>query len=96
MTEQRNALPKLFTACWKDKALKARFMSDPKTVLAEYGMNVPPNIEINVVENTDNTTHITMPKTPDGAAELSDEDLASAAGGYTFVHNQCGQAIDYQ
>ena len=27
--------------CWKDEALKARFMADPKAVLAEYDMPVP-------------------------------------------------------
>ena len=81
MTEQRNALAKLFAACWKDEALKARFLSDPKAVLAEYGMDVPANIDVNVVENSDNTVHITMPTSPTGAAELSDEELVGAAGG---------------
>ncbi|MEE2907119.1 MAG: NHLP leader peptide family RiPP precursor [Planctomycetota bacterium] len=81
MTEQRNKLAALFAACWKDEALKARFMSDPKAVLAEYGMDVPDGIDVNVVENSDNTVHITMPQAPAGAGDLSDEDLASAAGG---------------
>ena len=84
MTEQRNALAELFAACWKDEALKARFMSDPKAVLAEYGLDVPANINVNVVENSDNTVHITMPAAPTGAANLSDEELAGAAGGLTF------------
>ena len=81
MTEQRNALAELFAACWKDEALKARFMSDPKAVLAEHGIDVPDNIDVNVVENSDNTVHITMPKDPTGSTELSDEELAGAAGG---------------
>ena len=82
MTEQRNQLAALFAACWKDEALKARFMTDPKAVLAEYGIDVPANINVNVVENTDNTVHITMPAAPAGAeGELSDEELAGAAGG---------------
>ena len=81
MTEQRNALAQVFAACWKDEALKARFMADPKAVLAEHGMDVPANIDVNVVENSDNTVHITMPKAPAGATELTDEELASAAGG---------------
>ncbi len=81
MTEQRNAMAELFAACWKDEALKARFMSDPKAVLAERGIDVPDNIDVNVVENSDNTVHITMPKAPGGTAELSDEELAGAAGG---------------
>ena len=81
MTEQRNALAQLFAACWKDEALKARFMSDPKAVLTEYGMDVPDGIDVNVVENSDNTVHITMPPAPAGDSELSDEELAGAAGG---------------
>ena len=88
MTEQRNALAKVFAACWKDEALKARFMSDPKAVLAEYGMDVPANMNVNVVENSDNTVHITIPQAPAGAGELSDEELAGAAGGnITMPHN---------
>ena len=81
MTEQRNAMAELFAACWKDEALKARFMSDPKAVLAEHGIDVPDNMNVNVVENSDNTVHITMPKAPSGAMDLSDEEMASAAGG---------------
>jgi hypothetical protein len=81
MTEERNQLAALFAACWKDEALKARFQSDPKAVLAEYGIDVPANMNVNVVENTDNTVHITMPMAPAGAADLSDEELAGAAGG---------------
>ena len=81
MTEERNALTDLFAACWKDEALKARFMADPKAVLAERGIDVPDGIDVNVVENTDNTVHITMPQAPAGAGELSDEELANVAGG---------------
>ena len=81
MTEERNKLAALFAACWKDEALKARFMSDPKAVLAEYGIDVPDGIDVNVVENSDNTVHITMPASPAGAADLSDEELSNAAGG---------------
>ncbi|MDG2029631.1 MAG: NHLP leader peptide family RiPP precursor, partial [Phycisphaerales bacterium] len=61
MTEERNALTDLFAACWKDEALKQRFMADPKAVLAEYGMDVPDGMNLNVVENGDTTVHITMP-----------------------------------
>ena len=90
MTEERNKLAGLFAACWKDEALKARFQSDPKAVLAEYGMDVPDGIDVNVVENSDNTVHITMPQSPAGASELSDEELASAAGGSYCAADQTG------
>jgi hypothetical protein len=80
MTEERNQLAELFAACWKDEALKARFMNDPKAVLAEYDMPVPDGMNVNVVENADNCVHITMPVAPDGHHELSDEELSAAAG----------------
>ena len=81
MTEQKNALAQLFAACWKDEALKARFMSDPKSVLAEYDMPVPDGIDVKVVENADDCVHITLPAAPDGAGDLSEDELSNAAGG---------------
>ena len=81
MTEQKNQLASLFAACWKDEALKARFMADPKAVLAEYDMDVPDGMDVKVVENADNCVHITMPAPPT-VMELSDEELSNAAGGW--------------
>ena len=81
MTEQKNALAQLFAACWKDEALKARFMADPKAVLAEYDMPVPGNVDVKVVENADDCVHITLPAPPAGDGDLSDDELTRAAGG---------------
>jgi hypothetical protein len=85
MTEQKNQLASLFAACWKDEALKARFMSDPKAVLAEYDMPVPDGMDVKVVENADNCVHITMPAPPIGDGDLSDEELSNAAGGVDMM-----------
>ena len=81
MTEQKNALAQLFAACWKDEALKARFMSDPKEVLSERGMDVPVGIDVKVVENADDCVHITLPAPPSSHEDLSDDELNKAAGG---------------
>ena len=81
MTEQKNALAQLFAACWKDEALKDRFMSDPKAVLAEYDMPVPDGIDVKVVENADDRVHITLPAPPSGHTDLSEDELSNAAGG---------------
>ena len=82
MTEPRNALARLFAACWKDEALKARFLSDPKAVMKEHGLDVPDGIEVKVVENADDRVHITLPAPPAGHGDLSDEELSKAAGGW--------------
>ena len=85
MTEERNQLAELFAACWKDDALKQRFLSDPHAVLAEHGMDVPEGMNVNVVENTDTTVHVTLPAAPTANGDLSDEELDNAAGGSFFV-----------
>ena len=81
MTESKDQLAEVFAACWKDEALKARFMADPKAVLAEYGLLVPEGMDVKVVENTDDTVHVTLPAPPAGHANLSDDELRNAAGG---------------
>ena len=81
MTEQKNALAQLFAECWKDEALKARCMADPKAVLAEYDMPVPEDLDLKVVENADDCVHITLPAPPAGHMDLSDAELTNAAGG---------------
>ena len=85
MTKEKNTLAQLFAACWKDEALKARFMADPKAVLAEYGMPVPEGMNVKVIENSDSHVHITLPAPPDGHMNLSDDELSNAAGGETFT-----------
>ncbi len=81
MTDETNKMNTLIAACWKDDALKQRFLSDPHAVLAEHGMDVPVGMNVNVVENTDTTVHVTMPAAPEGHMNLSDEELENAAGG---------------
>ena len=81
MAEQKNALARLFAACWKDEALKARFMADPKAVLKEHGLDVPDNLDVKVVENADDCVHITLPAPPVGHMDLSDDELRNAAAG---------------
>ena len=86
MTEQKKSLAQLFAACWKDEALKTRFMRDPKAVLKEYGLEVPDGMEVKVVENADDCVHITLPAAPGGAMDLSDDELSNAAGGDLTYH----------
>ncbi len=50
MTERSNTLVDLFDACWKNNALKERFLADPKAVFAEHGMPLPDGMELDVTE----------------------------------------------
>jgi hypothetical protein len=66
-----------------DVALKNRLLSDPISVLKTAGFEVPADLQIKVVENTDHEYCITLPAKPQHMepAELSDEDLARVVGG---------------
>ena len=46
MTEEKNKLTRLFAACWKDEALKMRFLSEPKAVMREFGMDAPEHLDV--------------------------------------------------
>ena len=82
MTDETNKMNTLIAACWKDDALKQRFLSDPHAVLAEHGMEVPEGVNVNMIENTDTTVHLTLPAAPDANGDLSDEELENASGGF--------------
>ncbi len=69
----------LVAKAWADEEFKARFLSDPAAVLHEYGLPVPPGVELRAVENTDKVLYFALPLPP--SDELSDEQLNQVAGG---------------
>jgi hypothetical protein len=78
----------LIAKAWTDEAFKKRFLEDPATVLKEYGMEMPSDMKVKVVEGTDEEVYLILPPRPSG--ELSEEDLRdlTAAPAYTWCH-QC-------
>jgi len=66
---------------WADEALKERLLSDPAAVLKERGITTPPNVQIKTIEDTADVMHLVLPMKP-AAAELSEEELSTVAGGW--------------
>ena len=87
----REKLRSVVSACARDPELRARVKADPKTALAEEGVDLPFD-EARVVEDTPETTHIAL-TAPN--AELSDEQMETAVGGvgwsYAEAHEQVRQ-----
>jgi hypothetical protein len=79
---------KLIARAWADEGLKKRLLADPAQVLKENGLEVPPGVQVKVVEDTESLIHLTLPAKPT-SGELSEEELSSAAGGYCH-HCGCG------
>jgi hypothetical protein len=76
-------MDRITARAWSDEAFKQRLLKDPASVSAEYGMALPPGIQLRVYEDTDSVRNFVLPPRP-ALAELSDEMLNQVAGGVTY------------
>jgi hypothetical protein len=68
---------------WGDETYKQRLLSDPKAVLAEAGLPIPPNVTLQAHEATPTQVHLVLPPPPrerDGD-KLTEAELEQVAGG---------------
>lgn len=64
---------------WNDEQFKRRLISDPAAVLREEGIDVPDDVEVRVVENSERVFYLSLPPKPSG--ELSEDQLDKVSGG---------------
>ena len=81
-------LDRLIADCGKDKALKDRFLREPKPVLNEYGAALPEDAEVRVSVDAEGAVQIEIPVSLVEDAALSDEALAGVAGGSAGMAQQ--------
>ena len=86
---QRAAFGKVIAQAWSDDTYKAKLLGNPRTALAEAGIEVPADIDITVTEQKPGEMHLVLPPRPD-EGEVSDEMLQTVAGG--FCSCCCGEA----
>ena len=64
-----------------DANARARFLADPRAVLATAGLDLPEWFTVSAREGDAAELTITLPGLPDPDADLSDVDLEAVAGG---------------
>jgi hypothetical protein len=64
---------------WSDAALKNRLLTNPKPVLAEFGLNIPDNVQVQVHENTPTKLNVVLPE-PELLAGIDPEQADPVAG----------------
>jgi hypothetical protein len=79
---QERQWSQIVARAWADEAFKARLLTDPKSVFREHGLEVAPEVEVKVVEDSEQVRHFVLPASP--AGELTDEELSPTAGGDSF------------
>ena len=61
---------------YKSAPYRSRTVIDPKGVLAEFGVTLPPETEIRIWDSTAETRFLVLPMRPDGTDGWSEEQLA--------------------
>ncbi len=75
MADPKQSWKDLVARVRADEAFKARLLADPMPALREVGIEVPPGVEVRVVENTANVQYVVLPAPP----VLQDLEVAGAA-----------------
>jgi hypothetical protein len=79
---QEKQWSQIVARAWADEAFKYRLLSEAATVLREHGLEMAPDIDLKVVEDTEKVRHFVLPAAPIG--ELTDEELSPTAGADSF------------
>ena len=59
------------------KAYRARSVREPRKVLAEFGLDLPEDVQLTVHDSNADMRYLVLPEQPDWAADWSETDLAA-------------------
>jgi nitrile hydratase len=62
---------------YKLKPYRARAVSEPRAVLAEFGTIIPDDVEVRVSDSTSTVRYLVLPKRPEGTDDHTEEQLAA-------------------
>ena len=63
-------------AWYKSLAYRSRAVSDPRGVLAEFGLELDPDVEVRVLDSTADIRYLVIPRRPPGTEGLGEDELA--------------------
>src|SRR5262249_51033058 len=64
-------------AWYKSLAYRSRAVSEPRAVLAEFGLELDPDVELRVLDSTADVRYLVLPRRPDGTDALDEDELAA-------------------
>ena len=70
---------------YKAKPYRARAVSEPRAVLAEFGTIIPDDVEVRVHDSTAMVRYLVLPKRPAGTEHFSEEELAALVTRDTMI-----------
>jgi hypothetical protein len=70
----RTVLAMIAARAWRDSSFRQQFVTDPKSVLAQEGVDVPDGVDVKVVEDTDTIKYLNISR---DAEEADPQRIAS-------------------
>ena len=64
-------------AWYKSLPYRSRAVSEPRSVLAEFGVELAPDAELHVLDSTADVRYLVIPRRPDGTEDLDEAELAA-------------------
>ena len=64
-------------AWYKSLPYRSRAVSEPRAVLAEFGVELDPGVELRVLDSTADVRYLVVPQRPEGTDDLSEDELAA-------------------
>jgi nitrile hydratase len=61
---------------YKSEAYRSRVVREPRAVLAEFGLKLPPGTEVTVWDSSAESRYMVLPRRPEGTAGMSEQELA--------------------
>jgi nitrile hydratase len=61
---------------YKDPAYRARIVLEPRSVLAELGLELDDDVEVRVWDSSSEIRYLVLPERPEGTEGMSEEELA--------------------
>ena len=61
---------------YKSRAYRSRVVREPRAVLAEFGVQIPDDVEVRVHDSTADLRYIVIPMRPEGTERLTERELA--------------------
>lgn len=61
---------------YKSAPYRARVVSDPRSVLHEFGLDVPDTVEVRTLDTTAEIRYLVLPERPPGTEHLTEDQLA--------------------
>ena len=61
---------------YKSPPYRSRVVREPRAVLAEFGLDVPEDVEIRVWDSSADLRYIVLPMRPEGTGEMTEDELA--------------------